>query len=264
LLLVNGLVGLAWAEEERMHQSWLALAEFGFDLEQLDGIRARNSQPLSSKDRGPMAALQTVVDQWDENQFQAIPSLSLIELLADTSNSVCRRVTMVGRVRQCLRIQTDSNPVDSASPTGLFQLTIFPELDGQQINVRTSKGERISYGRFPVTVRASVLPGQETEKSLLNKMVRVDGFHYRFWSFDSEFANQRGMKGQIGALVIAGPVKRLKTPSLAILSKGLMGWLSVLAVGLLVMGWWYGRRWPESGHQHDALPEKLPDDWNVD
>lgn len=254
------LAAVAQCAEEQANESWTQLAAAGFDLEQLDGIRGRNSRPLTAADGQPMIDLQAAVAQWDANQFEPIPPLSLLDLLADTRNSVCRRVQMIGRVRQCLRIKAQPALPNQSD---LFQLTIFPDLDGQQITIKSPAGKRVPYGRFAVTVRASELPRGETEKSLMDKRIRVNGFHYRFWRYDSVFANQQDLKGQVGALVIAGPVEVLTSPPTAVLDDGLTWLLSLLAIGLVTMGWWYGRATLRNDRSYDALPDLLPDDWQA-
>lgn len=183
-----------------------------------------------------------------------------MDLLADTPNSVCRRVQMIGRVRQCLRIKGDG----AADPGDSFQLTIFPDLDGQKITVKSPNGNRVPYGRFAVTVRVPELPSGETEQSLLDKRVRVEGFHFRFWRYDSAFSGQHGLKGQIGALVIGGPIKTLANPSMGLLNEALAWGVVLLVVGLMAMGWWYGRTISTRDRTYDALPDMLPEDWKAD
>ena len=248
------------ADKPSTNESWTCLAEAGFDLQQLEGLKRRNSQPLKGEDRQPMDALLAMVKQWDSNDFDSIRPLSLLDLLADTSNSVCRRVQMTGGVRQCLRIKGDGE----AGSRDSFQLTIFPDLDGQKITVKSPNGNRVPYGRFAVTVRVSKLPSGETEQSLLDKRVRVDGFHFRFWRYDSAFSGQHGLKGQIGALVIGGPIKTLANPSVGLLDEALAWGVVLLVVGLMAMGWWYGRTISTRDRTYDALPDMLPEDWKAD
>ena len=248
------------ADKPSTNESWTCLAEAGFDLQQLEGLKRRNSQPLKGEDRQPMDALLAMVKQWGSNDFDSIRPLSLLDLLADTSNSVCRRVQMTGGVRQCLRIKGDGE----AGSRDSFQLTIFPDLDGQKITVKSPNGNRVPYGRFAVTVRVSKLPSGETEQSLLDKRVRVDGFHFRFWRYDSAFSGQHGLKGQIGALVIGGPIKTLANPSVGLLDEALAWGVVLLVVGLMAMGWWYGRTISTRDRTYDALPDMLPEDWKAD
>lgn len=265
LFVLCSLTAMVQGDEVNTTESWTRLSEAGFDLQQLDGLRRRNSQPLTGKDRQPMDALLTEVDQWDQNGFGSIQPLGLLDLLADTGNSVCRRVQMIGKVRQCLRIKSDAaSDEDPTSAGDSFQLTIFPDLDGQKITVKSPAGDRVPYGRFAVTVRASKLPEGETEQSLLDKRVRVDGFHYRFWRYDSVFSGQNGLQGQIGALVIGGPMEVLKKPSVALLNEGLMWGVTLLAIGLIGMGWWYGQAARKNNQTFDALPDMLPEDWKAD
>ena len=248
------------ADKPSTNESWTCLAEAGFDLQQLEGLKRRNSQPLKGEDRQPMDALLAMVKQWDSNDFDSIRPLSLLDLLADTSNSVCRRVQMTGGVRQCLRIKGDGE----AGSRDSFQLTIFPDLDGQKITVKSPNGNRVPYGRFAVTVRVPELPSGETEQSLLDKRVRVDGFHFRFWRYDSAFSGQHGLKGQIGALVIGGPIKTLANPSVGLLDEALAWGVVLLVVGLMAMGWWYGQTISARDRTYDALPDMLPEDWKAD
>ena len=248
------------ADKPSTNESWTCLAEAGFDLQQLEGLKRRNSQPLKGEDRQPMDALLAMVKQWGSNDFDSIRPLSLLDLLADTSNSVCRRVQMTGGVRQCLRIKGDGE----AGSRDSFQLTIFPDLDGQKITVKSPNGNRVPYGRFAVTVRVPELPSGETEQSLLDKRVRVDGFHFRFWRYDSAFSGQHGLKGQIGALVIGGPIKTLANPSVGLLDEALAWAVVLLVVGLMAMGWWYGRTISTRDRTYDALPDMLPEDWKAD
>ena len=265
LWLLCSLTAMVQGDDVRTTESWTRLSEAGFDLQQLDGLRRRNSQPLTGKDRQPMDALLAAVDQWDQNGFGSIQPLGLLDLLADTGDSVCRRVQMIGKVRQCLRIKADPASADAPTPArDSFQLTIFPDLDGQKITVKSPAGDRVPYGRFAVTVRAFKLPAGETEQSLLDKRIRVDGFHYRFWRYDSVFSDQQGLQGQIGALVIGGPMAVLKKPSAALLNDGLMWAVALLAIGLIGMGWWYSQAATKNNRTYDALPDMLPEDWKAD
>ncbi len=265
LFVLCSLPVLVQSDEVKTTESWTRLSEAGFDLQQLDGLRRRNSQPLTGKDRQPMDALLAAVDQWDQNGFGSIQPLGLLDLLADTNDSVCRRVQMIGKVRQCLRIKADPASADAPTPArDSFQLTIFPDLDGQKITVKSPAGDRVPYGRFAVTVRAFKLPAGETEQSLLDKRIRVDGFHYRFWRYDSVFSDQKGLQGQIGALVIGGPMAVLKKPSAALLNDGLMWVVALLAIGLIGMGWWYSQAATKNSRTYDALPDMLPEDWKAD
>ncbi|MDA8563632.1 hypothetical protein N9L06_04180 [Mariniblastus sp.] len=262
--MVWAMQGEGEGEDKPTNESWTRLSETGFDVQQLDGLRRRNSQPLTGEDRQPMDELLTAVNQWDQNRFESIRPLGLLDLLADTGESVCRRVQLIGKVRQCLRIKADLDSVEEdAHPGDTFQLTIFPDLDGQKITVKSPEGNRVPYGRFAVTVRTSRLPKGETEQSLLEKRVQIDGFHYRFWRYDSVFSGQQGLKGQIGALVIGGPIKVLKKPSVASLDMVIMWIVGVLALGLIALGW-YGRAKTGSDRTYDALPDMLPEDWKVD
>ena len=64
--------------------------------------------------------------------------------------------------------------------------------------------------------------------------------------------------------MIGGPIKILKKPSAGLLDEGLMWVVGLLTVGLLAMGWWYGRTISTRDRTYDALPDMLPEDWKAD
>ena len=252
---VSAEVDVAESPEPMLAAERKLLADAGFDLNQLEGMRARNSRPLTAADSVPMRQMLAVVDRWDQLDLAAVPANRVLNLLSDTQGSVGRRVQFNGRVRQCVPL------MEGAGEATGYQLTVFPNL-GQSIVVKGADGKRVTYPRFAVTVRTSRLPLGTALHQMAGQQVRVDGLHYRFWRYDSAFAAANRIDGQIGPLVLAGSIRTVLLPNSSP-SDWIAGAAVCVVVGLLGLGWWYGRRQSLAGRSSDALPDMLPEDWRA-
>ena len=130
--------------------------------------------------------------------------------------------------------------------------------DVATIRATDKDGNEVVYkDRFPVTVHLASLP--EPEKEYRHHKVRVKGFFYRLWSYQSEFAKETNQGSQLSPLLIGfkPTVLRASTKMLdTILTIGGV----VFVVGLFGLIWFLRRGDQLSTNplnRSDDLPDKV-------
>jgi hypothetical protein len=239
-------------------ESRVALAKAGVDIGQFDYVRKENSKPLGSRDSDCFFQMLGAV----KSLGAGVPEhkTSFVGLMNEPIESIGKAVSIEGRVRQCVPVKIQSD--DTKQATGLdgyFQVTLFPDLDGQKIVVSNPNGEDQVFRRFPVTVCLTELPDGLTPAEMEGKQIALQGFFYRFWSYVSERANQDGVAGQVSPLVIASQTKVFAS-SQGQLNLFLGGLLFAMIVGMCLLGWYYSYQRHRGSDRTDAIPQdELPE-----
>jgi hypothetical protein len=137
-----------------------------------------------------------------------------------------------------------------------YQLDGFFRLGNTPVDVRGPSGETIRYTtRFPVTVDALQLKGEPADYE--GKRVRVSGWLYRFWRFDSEFTlKEAGNDGQLAPLIMAGRIDLLAETDSGPVAR-LVYIAIAAAIGAIGFVWWISRRGAPGRPTRPTLPEKI-------
>ena len=176
--------------------SHLLLASQGVDMSALDVLRASHSQRLRSSESEFfyqfIGAAKTLEDS---PELEDIATLGFVDLF-DWSKAIGQVVEVEGNVIRVLSVAIDEKRQAELGVEQLYELNLSLPLD-QKINVQ---GGEVYEHRFPVSVQVNSLPLPPQE--LKGKRVRVKGFFYRFWNYQSDGSKEAGSRGQPAPLVI--------------------------------------------------------------
>jgi hypothetical protein len=190
-----------------------------------------------------------------------LQSISHMELLRNPRDAHGLFVQFQARVKKCSVVRP---PADSATNAiakdPYYQLIVFPDLRDSRDEptvVELGRGaDSLSYRRFPFTVCCRELPPEMTPASIENQQVWINGFHYRFWLYDSERTTSAGVSGQISPLIIGTRPQMIESNfgSLIRFSNSLLlVFIGVLAIVVFTIF----RISKRSQASKEPLPEKL-------
>lgn len=234
------------------------LAQAGLDLGLLDIPRQTNLKPLTESDSESFYALLRAANQI--RTAAEIPSndsapLSFLDLVRNPAANIGRKVQFEARIRRAVSVGTD--PVQAQTGLASFdQLDGFFPLGDTPIEVTDLAGQRTLYqSQFPVTIDVAQAPGTARQYEL--QRVRVTGYFYRFWSYESEFTADRGAgAGQLAPLIIATNLEILPAQESEI------AWITIpiflAAAAAVIAVAWVIYRQPRTGRPLPSLPDKLP------
>lgn len=237
----------------------VALAASGFDLGLLDLARQHNLRPLS-EDESPAFYGMLAASSRAEEVLAGNPpgptaeAIGFFELVKDPRAGIGRAVDLELNIRRVIPVALSKPHQDLGQ--NFYQLDGFYRLGDTPLDVRGPSGETLRYqSRFPVTVNSLRL--QLPYKEYEGKRVRVQGWLYRFWRFDSEFSlKEAGSDGQLAPLLIARQIEVLPETG-----PGTVARLSYIAIAaaLFAIGfvWWVSRRSLQGRGNRPNLPEKI-------
>ena len=189
------------------------LAAHGVDIGLFDYVRKQNSKALSELDSdafyqmlAAISSIQLSTQSSAENNGlpAATPAISFTELMSAPTRHFGNAIQLSGRLRQCVPIQiVDADRRLSVGLDKYYQVSLFPDLKGRDVIVRTSNEESIKFEQFPVTVCLPRLPQGMTADQLEGRAVQLSGNFYRFIKYQSKVASDAGHSGQISPLVMA-------------------------------------------------------------
>lgn len=250
----------------------LELSARGVDVGLFDYVRRQNSKPLSQFDADAFYQMLAAVTKRNEFAAQHVPAgrpeiadgIGFSELMASPSRHFGEGVSMSGRLRQCVPIEITSGDRQlQVGTTRYYQASLFPDLGGRDVVVRTADDQSIKFEQFPVTLCLPELPGGMTPEALEGRAVDVRGYFYRFIKYQSKVSADANLSGQVSPLVMVSDIN-VATPLTS--AKGvdlLMRTLLLLILGGVVTAIAWGvlkdriRSGEASTETFDALPEKI-------
>ena len=250
-------------------QGQVELAFHGVDVGLFDYVRKQNSKPLSAYDADAfyqfLAAENAIGSAGDaKSAVEVDPGISFADLMSAPTGHFGSAVNMSGRLRQCVPVKIAD--ADREAQVGLdhyYQVSLFPDLDGRGVVVRTAGDESIKFDQFPVTVCLPRLPQGMTAAELEGRAVQVKGHFYRFIKYQSKVSEDANQSGQVSPMVIANYMKITSPATTAAgvdsLMRGLLiGILAVVAIAV-AYGIWGGasKRSRLVADEDQSLPEKI-------
>lgn len=257
---------LSW-HPQRLEARWgldeglCTLARFGFDVGWVDVIRRQNRRPLNRADQPALVAMvraTAAMDGFDPALPWEGSGIDLMPLIRDPDAHIGAWVDLEGNVR---RITPWELSDDLGGPKlALLQLDLFAPLGDGSVRLRGSDGQEVVFrGRFPVTchVPSDLAAGE----SWVGRRVRVQGFFYRFWSYESALSHEQGFAGgQLSPLILAVRVTPIVVDEAVVerwLTWIMMGLIS-LVVALVVAYTWMDRRPLRRLPDQLTPPEPMP------
>jgi hypothetical protein len=240
----------------------LYLASQGVDFGFLDMIRRNQKRGMLAEENRYFYQMikAATVAQRDPSQVADLPSVGFVELITASNKHLGSVVEIEGNVRRIVAVPITSKAErERLGIDQFYELDMYiPLADIATVKAKDKDGNDIEYNdRFPVTVHIPSLPEAVTEYR--HNRVRVKGFFYRMWSFQSEFAKQTNQKGQMSPLIIGFEPKiyRASTQTFdTILTVGAVGFI----LGLFALIF-YLRRSDQNSQsplrRNDELPETV-------
>jgi len=193
-------------------------------------------------------------------------SASPIDLLQSPRQFTGQWISLDVETVRITRVAAESSPRQSEIGSRFyFQIDAIGDLGRVQLKIEVPDGPPVAMeNRYPVTVVTATLPAflQEAHGndfvSTQTVPIRVEGFFYRLWSYESDFMKSRGGK-QFAPLVIGGVIEDRRAASSDPIGVNLIG--RVAAIGIIagivavaVFGWVTRRGDRESRkRRHDSI-----------
>ncbi|MEZ6088276.1 MAG: hypothetical protein R3C05_09680 [Pirellulaceae bacterium] len=256
---------------------WSLLAEEGFDIAQFALIEGRNRSALSAEESSAFYSFLKAADRVQTNASVSPALVGPQDLLNPAQAE--QRIGQFVRMRlETARIQqiVDPSLKSRIGQAYYWEIDAFGDLGNAEISLTIDEDEPpITFdNRYPVTLAMLRLPpfleslvvndGKVTKAMLMHKtLIRVDGFFYRLWTYETDFVSGKGGDRQIGPLIAVSRIEPQKVGAAGITLRQ-MGWVAAGAflIGLLAIIFYLYRtgrtdRQIRSMRQ-EALPDVLP------
>lgn len=196
------------------------LTRHGLDASAIASVSTRNRQPLMAEDTKAFYPMLLAADRLASQLDAPKPIvLSPIEMLQSPQDHAGDWISIRLNTVRVTRVNiTDADVRARLQQDHYFQVDCSGDLGDVVIEMTRPKGDdgepiRLNHS-YPVSVVSLSLPeflrdsieGQSDGGSLVTMIshpVRVDGFFFRLWSYDSEFMSRQGAGKQVGPLVMA-------------------------------------------------------------
>lgn len=239
-------------------RDWALLASQGFDVSLLEQVRALQREALVAADQTAFYGMLRAAAALAAQRTPAPLEADAADLLRDAEDAIGRYVQLDCQSVRLTRIAI-TNP-DTRAAVGAdhyWQLDAQGDLGNVVIQIESRDADAepaIFQNRFPVTIVTLTLPdflrqlagggsaaaGHQSNVSLVSRQLRVDGFFYRLWSYDSDYMSQHGGGKQFGPLLMATRIVDSEPPPGDRVGVGRIGWVAAASVlvMLLAMGIW--------------------------
>lgn len=288
---------LAWTPSKPTSPAGDVLSSAGVDLSRLSEIAELDRKPLTTTDSSVFFAMIGVADQVgktvrDSATQDEIPAeirkkiramrvqvieASPLDLLQAPTQFTGQWIRLDVETVRVTRVAVESiQRQDEIGAPFYYQIDAVGDLGGVQLKIEVPDGPPVVMeNRYPVTVVTATLPdflqiAQGNDFVNTETVpIRVEGFFYRLWSYESDFMESRGGK-QFAPLVIGGVIQDRRPASSDPIGVNLIGKVAAIGiiagiVGVIVFGWVTRRgdrksrkqrydsnegTWDESKHRH--------------
>lgn len=251
---------LAWSPQTPSSPSASVLSSHGVDLSRLADVAKADRKPLTREDAGiffsMIGATRRVQDSVTDVDVQAMRQQTLdasaVDLLKNPRDFIGQWISLNVETVRITRVVVESEQ-RQADVGGLFyyQIDAIGDLGNVQLQIEVPEGEPVLMeNRYPVTIVSAKLPKFLQDKegdwvSTITAPVRIEGWFYRLWSYESDFMESRGGK-QIAPLIIGGVIEDRRSRSSDPIGVKLIGKTAAFGIiaGIIstILFGWYTRR----------------------
>ena len=248
------------------------LATYDVDIGLFDFVKEQNSKRLSKYDAScfyQMLGAAKLAGQTKaaEAAVKKRKFSSFVDLMREPNSHFGSRVRMTGSLRQCVRVTVPDRQVGQTQ--GLkeyWQVSLFPDLGGRPVVIKSGKDENLEFSRYPVTVCLPFLPQGLSAESMSGKTATIEGFFYRFVKYQSQKTEAAGKDGMVSPLVMASGIRIVSTQQSASALDSLLrgaALMLLLAIGAAIV--WRVISWRRqfSATSENASAFELPDSIDV-
>jgi hypothetical protein len=220
-----------WFPQQVKNQGWRLLRDAGVDMGLMAGLAARNRRPLETADSDAFYAWLGAARAVARADTLPTPqSVQPLDMLQQPDELVGQWLEIDVQTVQITRV-TVSVPQRREALGGdhYFQIDAIGDLQQVVVEIQPSEpGEqKVSFqGRYPVSLVVAELPeflrqrmaaetGDDSVVTSLHTKIRVRGFFFRLWSYESEYMTLAGGGKQFGPLIVAAQIMDLEPPAAA-------------------------------------------------
>lgn len=274
-----------WASDTpALARDWALLASQGFDVSLLEQVRKLHREPLVAADQrafyGMLRAAHSLSDQPTPPPLDA----DAADLLRTAQEAIGRYVRLdCQSVRLTRIVITDASTREALGSDHYWQLDAQGDLGNVviQIESQAADAEPASFHhRYPVSIVTLTLPdflrqfvsgeaaaSHQSNVSLISRQLRVEGFYYRLWSYDSDYMDQHGGGKQFGPLLMATRIIDIEPPPGDRVGVSRIGWMAAvsgLVMLLALVGWMYLAGRQDAAARSRRLPQAETLAWPSD
>ena len=280
---------VSWFPTKPPSVGWKLLSDHGADVSLLAEIAQRNQKPLGSEDATAFydvtAAAAKIGEQLRENDA-AVPApdrVGSVQLLRDPSKQAGRWIQIDVETVQITRVAvTDPAREKQLGRDHYFQIDAIGSLPSNVVVVikpeeSEDEGEQSEparfENRFPISIVTRDLPpflsdamagsaGEGAVVAEISMPVRIDGFFFRLWSYETEYMRRLGGREQHGPLVMAARIVSMESSERDPVGVRVIGWIAAAAIltGLIATILWTqvtSRGDADIRHQRGQEPKQL-------
>jgi hypothetical protein len=260
-----------WHPEQRtaidLGSSVMELAMHGFDPAYLDVIRRMDRRRMSADEANAFesmfAAVERIAEQLtsDRTNRQEFATASqftnLIELFRRPLGRAGDLIEISGRAVKVVPV-FDETARSEQTPL-YYQVDLSAPIGNKKISLKNPDGTSLIFeNQFPVTL--AVPAALVDPQSLKGSRVVARGYMYRFWNYDSVYAEVNNVRGgQYSPLVFVATLDEVRTPpdgTAWVLHALLLGLIAfVIGLGAFIAR---GDRRERTRRRQQRIPERIP------
>lgn len=247
---VIAAAGPTWTPKQPPVEGWRLLGDVGFDASLLPELAGRQRQRLSTEDAQAFYTMLRASSRLasKEDSLPRPRPLTAVDLLQDPTRHVGQWMSLRVETVRVTRVSLTEQPrrARQLSNDHYFQIDAIGDLGNVQLQVRSRDPDAepvVFENRYPVSIVTPELPdflrdevadryGDNTVSAAVSLPLRVHGFFFRLWSYESQYMNQRGGDDQFGPLIVGVSFKNLALAGRDPAGVSRLGWY--LAAGVLI------------------------------
>lgn len=201
-------------------RDWALLASQGFDVSLLGQVRSLHREPLVAADQQAFYGMLRAANTLAAKPTPAPLDADAAALLRGAEESIGRYVGLDCQSVRLTRVAITSPDLQTAvGADHYWQLDAQGDLGDVVIQIESAEADAepaMFHNRYPVSIVTLTLPeflrrlavdsavdAHQSNVSLVSRQLRVEGFFYRLWSYDSDYMSQHGGGKQFGPLLMA-------------------------------------------------------------
>ncbi|MCM2373151.1 hypothetical protein [Aporhodopirellula aestuarii] len=257
-MIVDVAGRLRWTPKQPESPADEVLSLQGVDLSRLAEVNELDREPLSESDSAvfyPMIGAAGVVsgdapkNEKLRNAIQRMKATvidaSPVDLLQNPGGFIGDWIRLDVETVRITRVAVETEQRRrEIGGDHYYEIDAIGDLGAVQLQIEVPDREPVVMeNRYPVTIVMATLPdflrtdtdGSEQLVSTFNRAIRVEGFFYRLWSYESDFMQQHGGK-QFAPLIVAGVITDLRPTSDDPMGVQMIGQIAAVAVIAALLG----------------------------
>jgi hypothetical protein len=247
---------LQWFPQTTKSTGWRLLSAAGVDVSALADVSTRNREPLMTEDADAFYPMLAAAKSIGQSEVERPRSAKPLDLLREPEKYSGDWLTMrVNTVRVTRVSVTEPLRQQQLGSDHYFQIDAMGDLGDVVVQIQRKPGEAGDPIRFentyPVSLVVASLPeflaqqirqqeGGDAAVSMIAVPIRVSGFFFRLWSYESDFMDRLGGGDQFGPLLVVANIVDRQSEQAEAVGVEVIGYLAAAAVisGIVLIAIW--------------------------